>query len=102
MASCCEPIVCTLSTPEAGDRLAEWSDLHDVATSVEQLNDGVRIHLPATFAAEARDLADRESKCCAFLDFEITELDDVIDMTIVSTDPDGVPVVHLLAGLTDQ
>ncbi len=102
MASCCEPVECTLSTPEADDRLAEWSELRDAATSVEQLDDRVRLRFPATLAAKVRDLADRESQCCGFLDIDVTDHGDAVEMTIASTNPDGVPVIQVLAGLTEE
>ncbi|MGB3737418.1 MAG: hypothetical protein WA964_20860 [Ilumatobacter sp.] len=73
-----------------------------MATSIEKLADGVRFRLPATFAGAARDLADRESQCCSFLDIEFTDLSETTEMTITSPNPDGVPVVHLLAGLTGR
>lgn len=96
------PVVCTLSSSQAGDRLTEWSDLQHVATSVDELSDGVRLQIPSAHASEVRDLARREAQCCSFLDIEITDRDQVIEMTITSPNPDGVPVVHLLAGLADR
>lgn len=102
MTSRCEPVVCTLSSGQAGDRLAEWSDLRRVATSIEKLADGVRFRLPARFVDDATDLADRELQCCLFLAIEFTDLTGETEMTVASTNPDGVPVVHLLAGLTGQ
>lgn len=102
MASRSDPVVCTLSSSQAGDRLTEWSDLKQMATSIEELANGVRLRLPAAHAVAARDLADRESQCCSFLDVEITDRGQLIEMTISSPNPDGVPIVHLLAGLADQ
>lgn len=80
----------------------EWSDLQRVAWSIEQLDDGARIRLPTSFVSEARDLAIRESQCCSFLNVEVTDVDEAIEMTITSPNPDGVAVVHLLAGLAEQ
>lgn len=102
MTSRSEPVVCTLSSGQAGDRLTEWSDLQRVATSIEKLADGVRFRLPATFVDDATDLADRELQCCSFLAIEFTDLAGETEMSVTSTSPDGVPVVHLLAGLTGQ
>lgn len=102
MASHSDPVVCTLSSSQAGDRLTEWSELRHVATAVEELSDGVRFRLPAGRAADARDLADRELQCCSFLNIEFSERGEAIEMTITSPNPDGVPVVHLLAGLSNQ
>jgi hypothetical protein len=102
MISRSEPVVCTLSSGQAGYRLAEWSDLRRAATSIEKLADGARFRLPATFVDDATELADRELQCCSFLDIEFTDLTGETEMTVTSTNPDGVPVVHLLAGLTDQ
>ena len=102
MASRSDSVVCTLSTSAAGDRLVEWSDLQRVAWSIEQLDDGARLRLPVSLANEARDLAVRESQCCSFLEIEVTDVDEAIEMTIRSPNPDGVAVVHLLAGLAEQ
>ena len=102
MASRSDPVVCTLSSSQAGDRLTEWSDLQHVATFIEPLSNGVLIRLPTARAADATDLADRESQCCSFLDIKVTDRGEVTEMTITSPNPDGIPVVHLLAGLTDQ
>jgi len=102
MASPSDPVVCTLTSSLAGDRLTEWSDLQRVATSIEELPDGVRFLLPAAYAGAAKDLGDRESQCCSFLEIETNDLGESMEMTITSPNPDGVPVVHLLAGLTGQ
>jgi hypothetical protein len=102
MASRSDPVVCTLTSSQAGDRLTEWSDLQHVATSIETLPDGVRFHLPAEHADEAQELVDRESQCCLFLEIEIADQGESIEMTITSPNPDGVPVVHLFAGLANQ
>ncbi len=102
MASRSDPVVCTLSSSQAGDRLIEWSDLQHVATSIEPRSDGVVIRLPTACAVDARGLADRESQCCSFLDIKVTDRGEVTEMTITSPNPDGVQVVYLLAGLTDQ
>lgn len=102
MASQSDPVVCTLSVSQADDRLTEWSDLQHMATSVERRPDGVLFRLPAAYADDAKDLAHRESQCCSFLNIETTDQGESIEMTITSPNPDGVPVVHLLAGLTDQ
>lgn len=102
MASRSDPVVCTLTSSQAGDRLTEWSDLQNLATSIEELPDGVRLRLSAAHAGDVEDLAHRESKCCSFLDIETTDRGESIEITITSPNPDGVPVVHLLAGLTDQ
>ena len=102
MSSGSEPVVCTLRPGQVDDRLAEWSDIQRVATSIERLATGVRFHLPATFVDAAEDLASRESQCCSFIEIEFTERDGETEMTVISANLDGVPVVHLLAGLTDQ
>lgn len=74
-----------------------------MATSIDVLPDGVRLRIPAEYADQARDLADRESRCCAFLVIAISTVgrSESIEMTIASPNPDGVPVVHLLAGVVD-
>lgn len=102
MASRSDPIVCTLTSSAANDRLTEWSDLQQVATSIEKLADGCRLQIPSAHADGARDLAERESQCCSFLKIEIKDHGGSVEMTITSPNPDGVPVVHLLAGLADR
>lgn len=102
MAPRSDPVVCSLTSAEAGDRLTEWSDLQRLATSIEDLYDGARVRLPIAHADDVKDLANRESTCCSFLNIETTDRGDSVEMTITSPNPDGVPVVRLLTGLSDQ
>ena len=102
MASRTTPVVCTLSSSDAGRRVSEWSDLRRLATSTERLVDGVRFRLAAGLADDAADLAAREAQCCTFLDIRFRSTGDDVEMTITSPNPDGVPVVHLMAGLSGQ
>lgn len=94
------PIACSLAPDRAQDQLGEWAELRRRATSVEQLDTGVRIMAPAELAEQVRDLARREAACCAFLDIATAVRDGSVVVTITSPDPAAGPVIQLLAGCT--
>jgi len=69
-------IVCTLTADNARKRLAEYGRLFAVAyAGRERTTTGMRWWLRADpgIAEWARDLAARESACCAFLTVAVTE-----------------------------
>lgn len=70
------PDACTLPTAERPLRLAEFDDLF--ATTVRRVDRPAPRHLrltlsgPPDLAHRVRDLAARESECCAFFAFTLT------------------------------
>jgi hypothetical protein len=76
-ASGSAPLVCdmTTATDTPQERLAEWGRLFDHALAGrERTSDAVIWRFTAHPGVEAwaRDLAERESACCAFLTFTVT------------------------------
>lgn len=89
------PIACTLTPKQATRQLDEWGGLRARARSVESIEGGVRVVLPAEVEAETRDLADRESQCCAFLTLDVMR--DADDVVLTITGPaDAQPVIGLI------
>ena len=73
------PAACTLPVPERPIRLAEWDALFATAVRRERHTPRhARLTLPgaAGRAAQIRDLAARETDCCSFFAFEVTEAAD--------------------------
>ena len=75
------PIACTLTPTDLGARLADWRALRDEAL-VEESRDGL---VWTTLWRRSDDVRERlealiegEKECCAFLTFEVDELDDAI------------------------
>ena len=69
------PAACTLPTPERPARLAEWGAQLAAAVRRDRPTPRhARLTLPgaADRAAQLRDLAARESRCCSFFDFTVT------------------------------
>src|SRR5690625_4724626 len=70
------PSQCTLPTPEQPLRFAEFQDLFASAAGVERLSPArlrVRWAVGVEIADWAHDLAARESSCCSFFTFDVTE-----------------------------
>lgn len=91
-------LICTLTPDQATDQLGEWRDVHQRATRVESVMNGVRLSLPSELDAQVRDLADREARCCSFLDLAVASVDDHLELTITSSDPGAEPIIALIAG----
>ena len=94
------PIVCTLSTDAAVERTIEWAEVQRSATAIVPIVGGVHITLPATMVDEIADLARRESSCCAFLTLNTSVIDDAVTLEVTSTNPDAVPVIEAIAGVS--
>ena len=100
------PDACTLPTAERPLRLAEFDDLF--ATAVRRVDPvsatHARLHLtgPAGLTARVRDLATRETACCAFFTFTTT-VQPVTEGEAVVLDIE-VPAAHadVLASLTQR
>lgn len=66
-----EPIACSLSEAELGDRMQEWRRLLARATRAEQAEGRWQVYLPAELAGQAAELAAAEQRCCPFFGFTI-------------------------------
>jgi len=70
------PDACTLPTVDRPLRRAEFDDLFTSTVDLERITDRhARITLagPSDLADRVRDLAARESECCTFFAFTVTE-----------------------------
>lgn len=94
------PIACSLTDRDAGQQALEWVDLQRRATEVAAIEGGVRMTLPASLADDIEDLARREAACCAFLTITTAIVDDVLTLEISSANPDALPVIAALAGIS--
>jgi hypothetical protein len=89
---------CTLGDADLRLRVREWSALVRRST-VERTAYGVRLVLgPDEPLTAVADLAARESECCPFYDFTITNAGEHRTLE-VSAGPDGGPAVVALLGL---
>jgi hypothetical protein len=95
-----EPIACTLTTKEAAHQVLEWSNLRDSATSVDVLETGARMRFPAALESRIFDLVRREATCCAFLTINTVRTDGDLVVEVTSANPEALPVISLLAGLS--
>ncbi|MFL6055434.1 MAG: MerR family transcriptional regulator [Actinoallomurus sp.] len=64
------PVACSLSGEHLTERAAQWRQLLDGAEP-EQIDDGLRLTLPAERAAAMAALAAEEQRCCPFFDFRL-------------------------------
>lgn len=99
VASANTPVACTLTTKQAASQALEWSDLRGKANSVAPIHAGARMTFPASLAMSVEDLAGRERDCCAFLSITTTVDAETLTMDVTSANPDGLPVIALLAGI---
>lgn len=78
-------IACTLSAGAFKARMADIAALNRDALRGQDRND---LTLVLTYAPEAgarvRDMVRREQKCCAFLDFEVVDLADAVQLRITA------------------
>ncbi|MGH3915940.1 MAG: MerR family transcriptional regulator [Pseudonocardiaceae bacterium] len=63
-------IACSLTADGLGERVAQWRQLV-VEARREEIDDGLRLTLPAERAGEVAALAAAEQQCCPFLDFRL-------------------------------
>jgi len=96
------PVACTLTDNAAVNQAHEWGQLRRHAESVELLEAGVRMVLPAAIAAKAEDLAARERVCCAFLNITFEHGSDQLTIEITTEDPTAMPLLTDLAGITKR
>ncbi|HEV7656358.1 MAG TPA: hypothetical protein VGP36_16710 [Mycobacteriales bacterium] len=90
------PAACTLPTAERPVRLAEFDDLF--ATAVRGVDRRSPTQLTLTLAADpgrVRDLARRETACCSFFTFRLTDGDPLL--LDIAVPPAYVDVLDALA-----
>lgn len=78
----------------------EWTDLHREAVARERTARGVAVTYRSGVADEVEDLVRRESACCAWLSLTTSRDDRGIRVLIESDNPDALPVIEHLAGVT--
>ncbi|MDX1382712.1 MAG: hypothetical protein R3190_03655 [Thermoanaerobaculia bacterium] len=92
-----KPVVaCTLGEPELRERAAKIrGELLPTVVSVAELARGYELRVPAGDGQLARlaEFVDLESRCCAFLDFEIRVESGVETLALVLTGPEGTKEV---------
>src|SRR5580693_8028752 len=86
-----QPIACTLSGSDQGQRVGEWQQLLAHGTAREPVPDGIRVTLPAA-------LAGPEQQCCPFFRFTLVFDGGDLQLTIQAP-PEAAP---LLAAFTDD
>jgi len=90
-------VSCSLDARSAVDRLAAWAALCEDAER-EDLADGVRLWLAPSLYRAAIELADRESRCCPFLDVELALEHGRLRLDITSSVREAGPVVTSIIG----
>ena len=68
-----EPIVCTASSNEVPNRIAQIERLRDLITGVDRTEHGLLLHFSNTAEVEAdvRRFASDEKRCCQFWGFDV-------------------------------
>jgi hypothetical protein len=88
------PIACTLPAGEVPDRLALIESLAaDALLTRTALPDGLRLRFRGEAEDRVRELADLESRCCAFLDFAIGHDGGAVTLDVTGA-PDARPVIE--------
>lgn len=64
------PVTCSLTGDDKAERAGQWRDLLSGAGR-EDIDDGVRLTVPAERAGALAALAAAEQRCCPFLDFRL-------------------------------
>ncbi|HEY1674546.1 MAG TPA: hypothetical protein VGG50_17670 [Streptosporangiaceae bacterium] len=91
-----QPIACTLSGSDQGQRMREWQDLLAQGTGREPVPDGIRVTLPAALAGPVAELAAAEQRCCPF--FRFTLVFDGGDLQLTMQAPaEAAPLLTALA-----
>lgn len=97
-----EPVVCTLTTKGAAVQAVGWSELGQLATSIETHPGKAVVTFPAEHHEAIVDLAAREAECCTFLTLNVDAADSETRLSISSDNPDARPVIEALAVLMCQ
>jgi hypothetical protein len=95
-----EPVTCSLSAKGSVDQALEWVDIQHRATRVAVLPSGARMVFPLELATSIDELVSREAACCGFLDFVTTVGDGEYVLDVTSSNPEALPLIRLLSGVT--
>jgi MerR family copper efflux transcriptional regulator len=73
-----QPVACTLGVDAVPERVAAWAELIEHADERIDIDGGVRLTFPGSseLLAQVAALAAAEQRCCAFLTFTLTFVDD--------------------------
>ncbi|MBN9529871.1 MAG: hypothetical protein J0H82_26925 [Alphaproteobacteria bacterium] len=86
MSGCAAPIACTLA-PGAFKNRAGW--MHEIATKalIGHRREDLALHLTyaSSFATEVRELVERETECCGFLTFALSEDHGAVHLTLTGS-----------------
>jgi hypothetical protein len=79
------PIACTLQPADYKDRLAWIAELaRDGLLGASREDLRFDLKYSASVADRVRELVRREQQCCAFLNFELSEVDEGVHLTITA------------------
>jgi hypothetical protein len=90
-------VACSLDTADQPKRLADWAELLRLARTRDETPDGLRY----TFAANdelkphVEALAAAEQSCCSFLEFEIAENGDELQLSVTAP-PSGQEALRFI------
>ena len=90
-------IACSLTGDGQRERLTDWKALLAVATSREELPNGMRFRFRHDLADRVRALAVAERECCSFLRFDAAEREDGFEVTVV-TEASGQEALRFIFG----
>lgn len=90
-------VACTLQPAEQPKRLADWAKLLRETRTREETSDGVRYTFAANDDIKPRveALVAAEHSCCSFLEFEIAEAGDELEVTVTAP-PNGQEALRLI------
>ena len=86
------PIACTLDGPALAERLAEIRAVGHEALIAAEPGGVVRFHATPEVRERLERIVAAEAECCAFLDFELSQTDDELRLTIAA--PEGAELVR--------
>jgi hypothetical protein len=79
-------VACSLDPTAERERLAEWKEVLQRAASREEITGGVRYTFPASpwLEQRVRALAGSEKLCCSFFAFDISTVDDRLELAVAA------------------
>jgi len=95
------PVACTLNDEQFQSQCLEWPDLNALSLSAEKIVNGMSSTYPLELLDQIEDLASRESSCCgSWLSIDVRTVDDVVRLTLTTSNPEGLAVINAMAGVT--
>jgi MerR family transcriptional regulator, copper efflux regulator len=94
-----EPVVCTLTSDDRGERVGAWRQLLARADHREPIEGGLRFELPASLAGLTAELAAAEQQCCTFFDFTLHLAGGALHLE-VRAPAEAAPLVREVFGVT--